>query len=298
MLRLSPRKLTFYCISVVAALVIGTAAVAATANPIYDMLPQEVRDAGKLVVATDPQFGPPTNFHPAANPDSWAGLEPDLLRAIEPLLGVKFEWEQATFESIIPGVKSGRYDMGVNSLTATAEREQQVDMIRWWDGVNMVIVKAGNPQKIGALADLCGQQMAIVQGSADQAYLTKWSASNCGGHDIVLLTFKDRPSCLLALQTDRVVATAGGVGFSINLSHNLDGNQSEASKNYEVLDEVTYNPSPAGIAIRKGRDGLSKALMAAIQKIMDDGTYGQILAKWYWPQAGYMKAPQLNGSGQ
>lgn len=265
-------------------------------NPIYDMLPDEVKDAGKLVVATDPQFGPPTNFHPADDPDAWEGVEPDLLRALEPILGVKIEWQQATFESIIPGVKSGRYDLGVNSLSDTVERQAQVDMVDWWQGVNVVIAKEGNPEGISELADLCGKPMAIVQGSSDQAYLTTWSAENCDDKPIELVTFKDRPSCLLALETDRVKATAGGTGFSINLEHNLDGNQGDASKKFDILPDVTYAPSPAGIAVAKDRDELVEALMAGIQQLMDDGTYEEILSDWFWPEEGRLDSPELNAA--
>ncbi|MFT4136427.1 ABC transporter substrate-binding protein [Microbacterium sp.] len=265
-------------------------------NAIYDMLPQDVKDAGKLIVATDPQFGPPTNFRPSDDPDGWAGVEPDLLRALEPVLGVTFEWQQATFESIIPGVKSGRYDLGVNSLSDTVERQAQVDMIDWWTGVNVVITKKGNPSNITALEDLCGLTMAIVQGSSDQAYLTEWSAANCGDNPLQLMPFKDRPACILALQTDRVAATAGGTGFSINLAHNLDGNQGNAAETLEILSDVNYAPSPAGIAVKKDREELTDALMAGIQQIMDDGTYAEILEKWYWPEAGFMTSPELNAA--
>jgi ABC-type amino acid transport/signal transduction systems, periplasmic component/domain len=268
----------------------------ASGTTLFKELPKNIQQSGTLTVATDPQFGPPTNFHPASDPNGWSGVEPDLLRALEPVLGVKIQWQQATFESIIPGVRSGRYDLGVNSLSDTVQREAQVDIVDWWQGVNVVIAKAGNPKHINSLKDLCGQPMAIVQGSSDQAYLTSWSAKNCNGSPIKLLTFAARPDCLLALKTDRVVATAGGTGFSINLQYNLDGKQAGASKDYQILPKVTYAPSPAGIAINKQNTQLRDTLMKAITIIMDNGTYGKILAKWHWPTDGYLTKPTLNGA--
>ena len=307
-----PRRLALAALTA-ASLALALAACSGTATPqdtasaqasaaaskdaaIHAMLPDDVKTAGKLVVATDPQFGPPTNFHPAKDPTAWNGVEPDLLRALEPILGVKIEWQQATFESIIPGVKAGRYDLGVNSLSDTVARQQEVDLVDWWQGVNVVITKKGNPSKVSTLKDICGLPMAIVQGSSDQSYLTDWSAKNCGSKPIQLLPFKDRPSCLLAVETDRAAVTAGGTGFTINLAHNLDGNQADAGKKFEVLSNVNYAPSPAGIAIKKDRPGLSKALMAAIQQLMDDGTYKKIMTSWYWPEAGYLTKPALNAA--
>lgn len=270
-----------------------------SSNAIYKMLPASIRKQGYITVATDPQFGPPTNYHPANNPSAWEGVEPDLLRALEPIMGIKFKWDQAVFETIIPGVLSGRYDLGVNALSDTPQREQQVDLVDWWTGVNMVIVKKGNPDKITKLQDLCGKTLAITEGSSDQAFMTQYSSEHCGARGpIQLLTFATRPDCLLALQTGRVAATVGGNGFAINLEYNLDGQQGDASKEYQLLNNVTYAPSPAGIAINKSQTGLRKALMAAIQKLMSDGTYKKIMEKWHWPKAGLMTHPELNEAGK
>jgi polar amino acid transport system substrate-binding protein len=267
------------------------------ANEIFQKLPQDIKDKGYITVATDPQFGPPTNYHPANDPNSWAGVEPDLLRALEPVLGVKVKTEQAAFESIITGVRSGRYDLGVNSLSDTRARQQQVDLIDWWTGVNIVIAKKDNPQNIRKLADLCGKPVAIVQGSSDQAFLSNYSEQNCGGAGAIQLqTFANRPACLLALKTDRVVATAGGSGFSINLAYNLDGNQGDAANQYSLLTDVTYAPSPAGIAIAKDHTQLRDALVAGIKKLIDDGTYAKIMDKWHWPKDGLMTAPAVNAA--
>lgn len=266
----------------------------ANANAIHDMLPQDIKDKGVIVVATDPQFGPPTNYRPLDKPNDWAGIEPDILAAIEPVLGVKLQHEQATFTSIIPGVKSGRYDLGSNALGITAERLQQVDMISLWTGTNKLVVRKGNPQKIAGLKDLCGKQVAVVQGDPTQTLLTDWSAKNCAGTEMQLVPFGARPDALVALSSDKVVATVGGDGFLIRLINNLDGNSAGAADLYQVLDIPVGTASPSGFAVAKDRAKLRDAVAAAVQKIMDDGTYEKIMLKWHWPKEQILTKTAVN----
>lgn len=266
---------------------------------IYDMLPQDIKDKGFIKVATDPQFGPPTNFHPGENPSEWAGFEADLVRALEDVMGIEIRQEEAKFETIIPGVRSGRYDLGINALTDSVERQQTVDMIDWLAaGKAMIIVRKGNPQGITDLPDLCGKSMALVGGSSDHERFERWSSENCGDKPINLMLFKTRPDCVLALRTDRVAVTAGGTGFTLNVVHDYENTNSEVAGELEIVevsslfDEESYS----GIAIQKGRTELQEALMAAVEQLMDDGTYDEILDHWKYPESRRIYKPLLNAA--
>jgi polar amino acid transport system substrate-binding protein len=264
--------------------------------PAYSYLPDDVKKRGYIVVATDPQFGPPTNFHPKDQPDAWAGLEPDLLRAIEPKLGVPIHWNAATFETIIPGIKSGRFDIGADALQDTVAREQQVTMVDWWKGFESLIVQRNNPQNIQKLTDACGKKIGVVGGSTEQAFFQDFSAKNCGSSPIDLLTFKARPDILLALQAGKVAATSGGTGLMVNLQYNLDGTQSGALKYTALADKMQYMFLYAGLAVNTSNTALQKALTVAIQAVMDDGTYKKVLDTWHLTDANALSSPLINGA--
>lgn len=270
--------------------------------PYYDMLPDDVKESGALVVGTDPQFGPPQNFRPKENPSEWAGIEPDMLRALEPLLGVKMKWEEVKFETLIPGVRAGRYDLGVNSVTDTVERQKLVDMVDWQTGGNLLIVMKGNPEGIKEIADICGKPIALVKGSSDVQNLTRFSDEHCTDETgpMQIQTFPSRPDCILALQSGRVVTTPGGMGFSINLVHDFEGTGGELAEKFEIVDGLTYTPSGepnfGGIAVSKDRPELRDALMAAVQHLMDDGTYDEIMDRWFWPKDQRLDEVLLNAA--
>ena len=50
------------------------------------------------------------------------GMDADLAKALGQVLGLKVNVVNATFDTIIPGLASGKYDLGMSSFTDTKER--------------------------------------------------------------------------------------------------------------------------------------------------------------------------------
>ena len=87
------------------------------------LLPQQLRDAGTLRVAI-PTNEPPTQFF-VPGTQQMTGVNPDVARLIGQALGLTVEIDVTNFDSIIPGLAAGRYDLTVSSMTPTEDRLQQ-----------------------------------------------------------------------------------------------------------------------------------------------------------------------------
>lgn len=265
-----------------------------------DLVPAKIKERGYVIVATDAQWGAPTNFNPGGDTTKWDGIEHDLIKAMEPILGVEFRQEAAAFTSIITGVSGGRYDLGVSGFQDKIERQQVVDMINYMGGGgSQLIVKAGNPLGIKDFPDMCGKTAAFVTGSTDETFWTKYAEENCAADQkIDILTFPDRPAALLAVSSDRAAVTAGGAVFAINLLHNWDGIHTGREGMFEVVDTVTYGIAnmPASFASPKGDESIRDAVMAAFQVMMDNGDYDTIMDKWYYPKDWRWTSPKLNSA--
>lgn len=265
------------------------------------LVPAAIEERGYVIVATDSQWGAPTNYHPDGDTTKWAGIEHDLIKAMEPILGVEFRQEAASFTSIITGVSSGRYDLGVSGFQDKVERQQVVDMIDYMGGGgSTLIVKGGNPLDIHKPEDLCGKTAAFVVGSTDETYWRDFSTTDCDADaQIEILTFPDRPAALLAVDSDRAAVTAGGAVFALNLKHNWDGIHTGNKDKYETLtEEISYGISnmPAAFMAPKGKDSIRDAVMAALQEMMDNGEYQEIMAKWDYPDSWLWTSPKLNSA--
>ncbi|MBO4558697.1 MAG: transporter substrate-binding domain-containing protein, partial [Lachnospiraceae bacterium] len=78
----------------------------------------DIKAAGKLVIATSPDFPP---FEELQSDGSVVGIEIDILNMICKELGVELEIQQMDFESVLPGVQAGKFDLGVSGITANDE---------------------------------------------------------------------------------------------------------------------------------------------------------------------------------
>jgi len=90
------------------------------------LLPEAIASKGKLLVATDATY-PPSEFI-AEDGTTIIGFDVDLMVALGQALGLDVEFQNASFDTIIPGLDSGQFDVGASSFTDTKEREQTVDV--------------------------------------------------------------------------------------------------------------------------------------------------------------------------
>jgi polar amino acid transport system substrate-binding protein len=94
------------------------------------LVPAEVADTGALVIGTDAEYAPNEYKNEAGEPIGW-GIE--IAEGIAAKLGLEPEYQIAKFDNIIPSVAGGKVDIGESSFTITAERQQQVDFVNYYN---------------------------------------------------------------------------------------------------------------------------------------------------------------------
>jgi polar amino acid transport system substrate-binding protein len=95
-------------------------------------LPADILQRGYIVAGTNPNT-PPTTFYQEDN-KTLAGREIDIMSAVAERLGVQVQWhDTGGFDNIIPGLKSGRYDVALSNINATQKRLEQVDFVSYYD---------------------------------------------------------------------------------------------------------------------------------------------------------------------
>ena len=114
---------------------------------------------GTLVVATDATYAP--NEFIGTDGKTVSGMDPDLAAALGSALHRKVKVVNATFDAIIPGLASGKYDLGMSSFTDTKAREKVVDFVTYFSAGTSFYVKASGGPTINSLADLCGHSVAV-----------------------------------------------------------------------------------------------------------------------------------------
>ena len=242
--------------------------------------------AGTLVVAADATYAP--NEFIGSDGHTVIGMDADLAKAIGTALGRPVKVVNATFDTIIPGLAAGKYDLGMSSFTDTKAREKVVDFVTYFSAGTSFYVKKSSGLKINSLADLCGKTVAVERGTTQATDATAQSAKckAAGKSGVKVSVFPDQNSANLALASGR-----GQVGMA---DSPVAAYIAKKSNGQFVVTGKPYGTAPYGIAIKKGSP-LTKQVWTAVKKLIANGQYKAILTKW-GVQAGAISSPKINGA--
>jgi polar amino acid transport system substrate-binding protein len=258
----------------------------ANAGAVAAELPDAIKAKGSLTVAADATYAP--NEFVDTDGKTIVGMSRDLGDAIGEKLGVKFNWVNAPFDGILPGLAAGKYDIGFSSFTDTKEREQTVDFVTYYSAGTSFFVRADGGPRIGDLADLCGHTIAVQKGTVQADYSAK-QAGKCesgGQAALKVLVLPDQPAANLALSSGRADVTMADSPVAAYQVKKSEGR-------FELVGKP-YAAAPYGIAVPKG-SGLAKPLLHALESTIKDGSYQAVLSKW-GIQVGAIDDPAVNGA--
>jgi len=239
------------------------------ANPaVAGKVPAKFKSKGTLTVASDASYPPIESI--AADGKTVEGMDPDLAKALASEMGLKVNVTNATFDAIIPGLASGKYDLGMSAFSDTKEREKTVDFVTYFSAGTSFYVKAQGGPTVNTLADLCGKTVAVEKGTTQQADAEAQS-KKCGAKAVKVLTFPDQNGANLALSSGRAQVGMADSPVADFLVKKSNGQFKLVGKSYGF--------APYGIAIPKN-SGLAPAVLAALQDLMKDGRYMAILKRW------------------
>lgn len=238
---------------------------------IANQVPADIKSSGQLTVAADASYAPDEFY--ASDGKTVIGMDVDLAKAIAGLMGVKANVQNQTFDSIIPGIAAKKYNLGMSSFTDTKDREKTVDFVTYASAGESFFVKADGGPNIQGLNDLCGHKVGAEKGTTEAADATAQSkkCTDAGKPSVEVSVFPDEGGVNVALSSGRV-----DVGFADTPVAAYAVKQSDGT--FKSVGPSIAN-APYGIAMAKN-SGLTQPVLAAVKKLIADGTYKQILDYW------------------
>ncbi|MFJ3215555.1 ABC transporter substrate-binding protein [Kitasatospora sp. NPDC086801] len=251
------------------------------------LVPADVKSSGKLVVGADASYAP-DEFKDDSG--KVIGMDVDLANAIAAKLGLKADVQDSGFTAIIPGIQSNKFQLGMSSFTDNKEREQVVDMVTYFNSGSAIAVKKGNPDKVDP-NDLCGKKVAVQTGTTQADEIKDTRNPDCAKNSKPGI---QNDGDKFDLQTDVTNAVVSGRDQAMMAdSQVVDYAIKQAGGQLEKLGS-TYGVAPYGVAVTKGSK-LTPAIQGAVQSLIDDGTYKQILTKW-GVESGALDKSTVNGA--
>lgn len=262
----------------------GSSGNAAEKGPLFSKLPKKIQDAGVVKVGSDINY-PPVEFKKNGKV---MGLDPDLADALGGVLGVKFEFNNATFDTLLSGLRSQRYDIAMSAMTDNKGRQdgvdpdtgkkagEGVDFVDYFTAGVSIYTKKGADQGIKTWDDLCGKKIVVQRGTVSHD-LAKAEAKKCekgGKKKIGVEAFGNDTEAQTRLRGGG--AAAGSSDFPVAA---YAVKTSGGGKDFQLVGEQV-DAAPYGIALSKENTELRDALQQALALIIANGDYDKIVAKW------------------
>ena len=228
----------------------------------------EVKAAGKLVVATSPDFPPFENLEG----EDVVGIEVEIMKMICEKLGVELVLKQMTFESVLPGVTAGKFDCGMSGITVTESRQKNMLFTDpYCLAAQAIVVKAGSA--IQSKADLAGKKVSVQTSTTAEEF--------CMGNGYEVLAYEDNEVAQTALLNGNVDAWVIDDLTAAEMVKEYNAGKADADKLVILSEAMTTEPYAFAFAF--GSEDLVAEINTILKGLLDDGTIAGLFAKYEAP---------------
>ncbi len=227
---------------------------------------------GVLQVGSDIAYAPMEFFEEGTTTP--LGLDVDLGEALAEAMGAEAEFINTGWDGIIGALKVERFDVIMSAMTITEDRSKEIDFVAYFTAGTDILVAKGNPENIAGFEDLSGLTVAVQVGTiqVDQLNAANEGFKAAGEAEIDILIYDLNPLAVEQLRLGRADAVLADSPVAANDARLSEGELETVG--------LTLPPAPYGIGLRKEATELKAAIEDALQKIIDDGTYDDILDNW------------------
>jgi len=245
-------------------------------DAIAAQVPEEIRERGTLEIVDSSGSAAPLTFHATDN-KTVIGVEPDIAYLVADVLGLEPHFSTVSWENIFIGLDSAKYDVGFSNITVTEERKEKYDFATYREDNLGFEAKKGSGIEVDGPEDVAGRTVAVGSGTNQEKLLIEWSKANekAGREPVDIKYYQNDSDTYLALRSGRIDLYLG--------PHPTAAYHAATSGETEVVG--THSGAGAGLqgliaATAKKDSGLVKPLAAALNEVIENGTYAQVLARW------------------
>ncbi|CAI2657389.1 putative amino-acid ABC transporter-binding protein [Apilactobacillus kunkeei] len=224
----------------------------------------ELTNSGKLTIGLEGTYAP----YSYRQDGQLKGFEVDLAKDVAKKLGLKVNFVQTKWDSLIAGLGSNRYDAVMNNMTVTPQREKLYSFSEPYAYSYYTLITKSD-SKMMSIKDIKG--MNIVDGAGtDNAVVAKKFGANVS-------STPDNSTGYQLIQQGRADGTVNSVpAWKYFAKHN-------STKGLKEIDVPTKLQAPAetSIMLNKNSKALTKKINQALTELRKDGTMKKLSMKYF-----------------
>ncbi len=226
---------------------------------------KRIQDAGKITIGLEGDWQP-FSFH--NEKDELVGYDVEVSRNIAKRLGVKADIVEGPWDGLFAGMDSGRYDIVVNGVDVTPERQKKYDFSDPYCYDHTVLIVKKGSSDVKTFDDLRGKTTANSIGSTYQEIGEKYGASVKGVDTLV--------------ETLQMVKN-GQVDATINASTSFGDYMKQNPSDPLAVADTDKEATEYAIPMERGKynASLKKAINKALSDMRSDGTLKKLSVKYF-----------------
>lgn len=203
-----------------------------------------------------------------AGKDQIVGADVDMVNAIAEELGVKVEWSDTDFDTMLASLQAGNVDIGVSGISATDERKENMLFTdNYYVPKQNVVIKKTDMDKYTEIADFKGKKVGAQKGSIQEG--------------VVQAQFTDSQLVAIAKIPSLVMEVKSGSLDALVLEDKIAASYVAQNEDLVIADvEVTSTDDESySIALPKGSEDLQEELNSILKKLIEEGKIAEFVEK-------------------
>ncbi len=242
----------------------GLLTIGASAAETDDLL-SVIQERGTIIVGLEGDWAP---WSFVGEDDELTGFDVEIAKAIAAKLGVEAQIIPGEWDGLFAGMDAGRYDIVVNGVEITPEREEKYDFADPYAFIRTALIVRGDNEDIKTFEDLAGKKTANSIASTYMNLAEEYGAT-CYGVD----TLDETLTMVLQGRADATLNAI--VSFTDYMAQHPDADLQVVA--------TTEDASIVAIPMRKADDtaSLREAINQAIQELHEDGTISDLSIRFF-----------------
>ena len=232
---------------------------------------EAVKQAGVIKVGTSADYPP---FESVDESGNKIGFDIDLMTEIAKRLGVKIEWVDMPFDSLIAAVQEGKIDASISAFNYSEERDQTIDFSdAYYTSEDAFTVAEGFAGTIANPEDVANFKVGVQTGTTQDGWLTDTLVATGKLPEENLFRYDRVDQAMLDLQNGRIEVMMSDYIPAQALVEQLGG--------LTIVYHGVLSSGPMNIVIPNDDKELQQAINEILKQLQDEGFINDLAVKYF-----------------
>ena len=230
-----------------------------------------IKSSGKIMVGTSADYPPYESVDSSGN---YVGFDVELMTAIAEGMGVKLEWVDMPFDSLVAAVQENKIDLSISCFNYSEERDQKVDFSgAYYTSEDAFLVGKGFTGTIAKPEDVVAYKVGVQSGTVQDDWLTTTLVDTGLLKAENLSRYERVDQAALDLEASRVDVLMADYVPAKALVAQYEG--------FKIVLKATLSTGPLNIVLPNGDVALKAEIDKQIQALLASGKIDELAEKYF-----------------